>query len=494
MADFGAPVAANIQAPNPNQGIQTLSGLMGLQQQQQQIQAGAAQAQMAQQTAQQRQGIANIDWSKYDDGSGMISTDKMLGDPSLRAASGDQFMDVMKTGALIRSQQLQNKQSLLTLNNGLRDQLGSIAGALRTDPDVVNDTPAGRQKVSDALSRFGAAGGPDAQRVANIFGPMVEHVPQGSLAQGISTLQLQAMDTSHQSAAQAPSYVNTGGALSNINPQAAGGNLNGSPDVPLTISPSERQTVGVNPLTGGPTVVTKNGQGVVQGITNAPTQGVYVPQPGDKEALPVLSAERDAARQAYTNAGLQHTNNQIVLNNIDNVGATGVAGQGWRNIMSAFGFRAGDATDQATAYDLVGKGLERSALQAAQSMGPQTNAGLAAQVAANGSTHYTPAAIKEITKLNDAITTGAQSYQPGLERAIAANPSAGIFAKRSFDQAWGANFDPRIYQMYNAAKSGDSAEVNSIVSSLGGKNSAQFKALMEKAGNLERLSNTGGLQ
>ncbi|PEH66248.1 hypothetical protein CRM91_28715 [Burkholderia ambifaria] len=143
---------------------------------------------------------------------------------------------------------------------------------------------------------------------------------------------------------------------------------------------------------------------------------------------------------------------------------------------------------------MVGKGLERSALQAAQSMGPQTNAGLAAQVAANGSTHYTPAAIKEITKLNDAITTGAQSYQPGLERAIAANPSAGVFAKRSFDQAWGANFDPRIYQMYNAAKSGDAAEVNSIVSSLGGKNSAQFKALMQKAANLQKLSNTGVLQ
>ncbi|ABI86462.1 hypothetical protein Bamb_0903 [Burkholderia ambifaria AMMD] len=198
--------------------------------------------------------------------------------------------------------------------------------------------------------------------------------------------------------------------------------------------------------------------------------------------------------QAYANAGLQHTNNQIVLQNIDNVGATGVSGQAFRNIASAFGFNPGDAKDPATAYDMVGKGLERSALQAAQSMGPQTNAGLAAQVAANGSTHYTPAAIKEITKLNDAITTGAQSYQPGLERAIAANPSAGVFAKRSFDQAWGANFDPRIYQMYNAAKSGDAAEVNSIVSSLGGKNSAQFKALMQKAANLQKLSNTGVLQ
>lgn len=274
----------------------------------------------------------------------------------------------------------------------------------------------------------------------------------------------------------------------------APGMVTGTPGIPNQLGPGERQQVGTNPLTGGYQVTSKDANGNVTGITNPPTQGVYVPQPGDAQALPVLQAERDAARQQYSGAGLQHENNRIVLDNIDNVDATGPSGQAFRNIASAFGFNPGDAKDAATAYDMVGKGLERSALQAAQSMGPSTNAGLEAQIKANGSLAYTPQAIKQITRLNDAITSGTQVYQPGLERAIAANPSAGVFAKRQFDQQWGANFDPRIFEMYNAAKSGDTATVNSIVNSLGGKNSPQFKALMNKAANLNKLSNGGGLQ
>ncbi|MGG1948968.1 hypothetical protein AB1286_29880 [Trinickia sp. NRRL B-1857] len=260
------------------------------------------------------------------------------------------------------------------------------------------------------------------------------------------------------------------------------------------VGPEGRQTVTGNPLTGGMSVVNRDANGNITGVTNPPTQGVYVPQPGDVQALPELQAERDSARTQYTAAGTQHENNRIVLSNIDNVGATGVSGPAWRNIASVFGLNPGDAKDSATAYDMVGKGLERSALQAAQSMGPQTNAGLDAQIKANGSLGYTPQAIKEITKLNDALVTGTQSYQPGLERAIAANPSAGVFAKRQFDQAWGANFDPTIFRYYNAIKNGDAAEQQAIVKQLGGLNSKGYNAMMQKAKNLQQLSNTGSLQ
>jgi|SRR6516164_694318 hypothetical protein len=296
--------------------------------------------------------------------------------------------------------------------------------------------------------------------------------------------------------------LNTGGQnvaySTNAEYGKAPGTLTGNPGIPNEVGPGERQTVGTNALTGGPTVVSKDASGNVTGITNPPTSGVYIAQPGDAQDLPVLSAERDQARSMYNNAGLQHNNNQLILQNIDSVGATGQSGSWFRNIASGLGFNPGEANkdgkfDPATAYDLVGKGLERSALQAAQSMGPQTNAGLAAQVAANGSTHYTPAAIKEVTKLNDAIVTGSQSYQPGLERAIAANPAAGVFAKRQFDQQWGANFDPVIYQYYNAIKSGDKGEQAAILKKLGGTGSDAYKAMLQKAKNLQQLSNTGSL-
>jgi hypothetical protein len=511
MADFGAPVADQIQPPNPNQPLQTLSGLLNLRNQQQayqlgqqQLQVGEGAAQQAQQQMAERQLYQGALASGKDpDGNSLKNPDGTLNYPAV-SNFANKYLPLSGQGIQQNIISTLNNANIyhsnaLKLTNDQRDAVSGVIASGIGEPDssgvmsrldsLAQQNPDLAPFIKSAQQGVSAipAGVPQAQR-----DQVLRHVVQGLQPAGTTAAQ------------QTPSIGTTtgpGGGLQavQLNPNAAGGVAPVGGEIAQGLPLGERQNVSSNPLTGGPTVISKNGQGQVTGITNAPTQGVYVPQPGDAQALPVLQAERDAARQAYTNAGLQHTNNQIVLSNIDNVGATGLAGSGWRNLVSAFGFNPGDANkdgkfDPATAYDLVGKGLERSALQAAQSMGPQTNAGLAAQVAANGSTHYTPTAIKEITKLNDAITTGAQSYQPGLERAIAANPSAGVFAKRQFDQQWGANFDPRIYQMYNAAKSGDTAEVNSIVNSLGGKGSPQFKALMEKAANLQKLSNTGSAQ
>lgn len=252
---------------------------------------------------------------------------------------------------------------------------------------------------------------------------------------------------------------------------------------------SERNNVGVNPITGAYNLTTKDAFGNVTSIQNAPTQtDVYNPQPGDKDKIPELSAEVLSAKNSALNAGVQHENNRLILDNIDNVGATGIAGPGWRNIQSAFGFTGDSPNNSATAYDMVGKALERSALQAAQSMGPQTNAGLAAQIAANGSLHYTPDAIKQITKLNDGIVSGQEAYYPGLQKATS-GPN-GVLEKQQYDQQWGQNFDPRIFMLNNAIKSGDKQQISSIMSQLGKDG---YQKLLQKARNLQSLSQNGKL-
>lgn len=53
--DFGAPVAANIQVPDPNKPLQTLSGLMGIQRQKQALQIGQQQLQVGEGDVQQAQ-------------------------------------------------------------------------------------------------------------------------------------------------------------------------------------------------------------------------------------------------------------------------------------------------------------------------------------------------------------------------------------------------------------------------------------------------------
>jgi hypothetical protein len=512
MATLDTSIPLQAQQFNPfqsmGQATQALSGLAQLQNIRQQNQLMQAETtnlnNQADQTTQQ-----NVEWKAYadllkndpdhlihDPNTGLLDTQKaqqwqMNNMPLTGAQFGDALVSHMNTVNQWRT-------NVANTSDQDRARIASTASAFM-GPNGVVGTP---EQIGNAFNtlrgQLASDGGQATWNMAMQGLHNVQNNPAG-MQMLLGSISRIGTPAATQAAARqsATSFINNGATTMPVANTsdfgAAPGTVTGV-GVNNQLGPGERQQVGTNQLTGGPTVISRDANGNVTSITNAPTQGVYVPQPGDAQALPVLQNERDAARVQFANAGLQHTNNQIVLDNIDNVGATGAAGQAFRNIASAFGFNAGDAKDSATAYDLVGKGLERSALQAAQSMGPQTNAGLEAQIKANGSLSYTPEAIKQVTRLNDAITSGTQAYQPGLERAIAANPSAGVFAKRQFDQAWGANFDPRIFEMYNAAKGGDTATVNSIVSGLGGKNSAQFKSLMKKAANLTQLSNGGSLE
>lgn len=505
MPDFGAPVAGGINAPNPNQSLQTLSGVLGiakqqqgLQQGQQALDVGAGQVQQAQQQQQERQLLQQAMSTGQDpDGNPIKGADGEV-DPTKLAGFANKYLPL--TGQGVQQTIIQTLHNRLQLNDAVRglgqNYRNDISGIVRSG--IGSDDPA--STVSSGLAAY-VKQNPDAapavSRAQALIAQAPPNMPPAARDAALNKLAMEFQPAATTAAQQAPQMGTTTGPNGGVQafqtnplspvPMGATG-----PEVAQGIPLGQRAEVSSNPLTGGPTVINKNGQGQVTGITNAPTQGVYVPQPGDAQALPGLSAEREAARGAYAGAGTAHANNQLVLQNIDNVAATGPLGQKARNALSLFGVNSN--SDAATAYDLVGKGLERSALQAAQSMGPNTNAGLDAQIKANGSLGYTPQAIKEVTKLNDALTTGVQSYQPGLERAISSNPSAGVFAKRQFDQQWGANFDPNVFKYYNAIKAGDTDEQQAIVKQLGGLNSKGYNAMMQKAQNLQKLSNSGSLE
>lgn len=505
MPDFGSPVANGITPPNPQQSLQTLSGILGVAQQkqalqsgQQQLQVGAGQAQQAQQEMSERQLLQQtLATGKDPDGNSVKNPDGSINNVAMGAFANK---SLPLTGQGVQQHIIATQANQIGLNDSVRglgqSYKNDISGIVRSGIGAQNPAPL----VSNALDAYVQQNPDAATAVAHtkaLVGNLNPGMPPADRDQSLQRLAMQLQPAASTAAQQAPQMGTTTGPGGGVqafqtNPLSAVPMGATGPEVAQGVPLGERSNVGTNGLTGGPVVVNKNGQGQVTGITNAPTQGVYVPQPGDAQALPGLSAEREAARGAYAGAAAAHTNNQLVLQNIDNVAATGPLGLKARNVLSAFGVR--QDSDAATAYDLVGKGLERSALQAAQSMGPNTNAGLDAQIKANGSTGYTKDAIKEVTKLNDALTTGVQSYQPGLERAIAANPSAGVFAKRQFDQQWGANFDPNVFKYYNAIKAGDTTEQQAIVKQLGGLNSKGYNAMMQKAQNLQKLSNSGSIE
>jgi hypothetical protein len=166
---------------------------------------------------------------------------------------------------------------------------------------------------------------------------------------------------------------------------------------------------------------------------------------------------------------------------------TGSLGALTQKIASATGFQLGP-NESATDYNVLGKMLERSALAAAQSMGPHTNAGLEAAVRANGSLDYTPAALKKIAYLNDALTTGTELYRQGLERAIQADPTQNVFAKRDFDQQWSKVATPQALRLKNAVDNGDTEEIQAITKEVGGKGSPGARKLHDQLTQLLRLS------
>ena len=456
MADFGSPVAQNVNV-DPSKGLSMLSDILGIkskqlgiQQQQQALQGQAAQVQQEQQTAAQRQGIAGIDWSKYDDGTGVISTDKMLDDKDLQKRAGDQFLDVLKAGAGARTQQLQNKQVLVGLNNQLRDQFGSVVGALRTDPDVVNDTPAGRAKVDAAIARFGAAGGEDAQRVSQIYAPITTRAPPGQLDRGLKAIQLQAMDATQQAEAQQPRYVGAGNRLEQTNPLAAGSNI----------------TTGIAP--GNQLVSDYAGR---QGVFN-PQQGAVKPI-GGQDFGATTPGEVDTVKQATDRIGqirheAQDARTQLdILNRIKalaSVTAMGPLMDRFNKAKTLLGQLPGmeRVAESAQNFNELTKFLAQNAARQGAALGlTGSDARLEAAQHAMPNTEMDPKTIQRVAEYQSGLVQMAKAKADALDEWLS-KPGNSPKNQAEFEKVWRENADPRLFQIKAIENQNDAAAYSSL--------------------------------
>jgi hypothetical protein len=244
--------------------------------------------------------------------------------------------------------------------------------------------------------------------------------------------------------------------------------------------------------TGGGTALANPATGQVKPLMPAAPSAPQVDFPaGENGATQAeLQLQRTAAQQAANTAPTMHNLNRSVISEVDNGITTGKLGELIQKVKSATGF----AGDTGTDYNTLGKLLERSAITAAQGMGPHTNAGLEAQVRANGSTEYSPGAIRKIAALNDAAVTGSTLYQAGLENAITSNGGS-VFAKRQFDQQWAKAMNPsngvdgvQALRLKNAVDSGDDKEKTQILKEVGGPGSKGARELLSKLKSLHDLA------
>lgn len=208
MPDMIQPIGAMIKPPDSSQAINTMSGILGLQQQRQTLQTGQytqdtaqANAQMTQQDAANRQAAGaffkSFDIAKHHGDDGTLDLDSALTSPEFKA-TGDASPEIAKSLLAIKNSQLQAKTGLAALNGTLRDQFSSQVAGLSEDPDVKAGNQTGRGKVLDAVQQFGKVGGPDAQRVASVYGQVLQNTPPEKMAQALSNLQLQAKSAGEQ--------------------------------------------------------------------------------------------------------------------------------------------------------------------------------------------------------------------------------------------------------------------------------------------------------
>jgi len=472
MADL---VGLNTQVPDI---LPKLSQLLQIQQQQTQL-AGA------QQTQRQRAALARYDFGQHVGEDGTVDLNSLTQDPELRAAAGDQYLDVLQHAAAAKQSQLEAKSKLFSLRG---DQVASLAQTitpLLSDPDVAEDNEKGRQKVNEAWMQYGQLHGDEALPVLRTFAAPLKNAPPGKMQQALRMIQMQALDVEKQRQARLPTLVNKGGSLVNVNPDAS----TAAPgEIPLTLPPGANIVTDqkgaqfvLNPQTNQVTPVGE-GRGVAPNAApNSPTftQPKYVGQSEDiRSQQQEVANTRAAADQAPANRNIfQHvlkladeTNTGPLVSYLQN---TKIGGQ-------VFG----------DDYQELGKYLEKNAISNMQAMGgPPSDARLSAAVAANGSTQFNPKALKAVTQFNYATNTGLEKYRQGIDKAIGtSNPDYGQLPK--FKSEWAKNFDIQAFELENAVADGDAAAQKRI---LVGLNKSQRADLARKMQNLDSLSATGQL-
>lgn len=475
----------------PVDAFQKMSQLLTIRQQQQALKGQAAEVQMTQQSAAQRAALAKYDWNKHVGQDGVIDLNS-LADPELRAAAGDQYLDIVSKAVAARDAQLQTKRTMMALQGDRIEAFGNTVGSLLSDPDIANDKEGkGIQKVNQALQQYYELYGDEVLPIIAAYSPQLKQLPPGKLPGALRNIQLQAMDVSKQKAAQAPEYVSKGGSVVNVNPAVGAGIPQ---EIAMTLPPGasivqdaagaqyvlDPQTNTVTPVGTG-----RGGKGAPapSAPPSAPTfrQPQYIGQGADIERA---QTEVDETRKVAANVGQNRNINQQILR-LSKETTTGPLAA-FAQSKGLVGQIAGDN------FQELSKFLEKNALANMQAMGgPGSDARLEAATAATGSTKFNREALQAVTKFNDATNTALEQYRTAMDRAVGTkNPDYTNLPE--FKAAWAANFDVDIFRYENAVRDGDEEEIDKIRAELKG-NARRAKELQQKAANIRKLTETGGL-
>ncbi len=264
------------------------------------------------------------------------------------------------------------------------------------------------------------------------------------------------------------------------------GTPTGGAGVAEQVPPTQRQQVTPDAF-GNPSISTRDANGnIIGGPGVANPLGPKPLAPGDTQAIPQLAQERAQVNAAAQQVPAQRFNNAQIMSLANNA-TEGPGSAQWNKMLGTIGLANNAAEDAASQYQLIGHYVALQAQNNASAMGVHTDAGQALSSMATGSPEMNKTALVEATRTNDALATGVQDFNTGMEAAIKGN-GGDVRAKRDFQNQWAQNFDPNIYKIKNALQAGDQQTATSIWNGLSATQQQQLKT---KQQNLINLINNG---
>ena len=340
MADFQA-VALGIKPPDPDQGFKSISSILGikgqqigLQQKAIELQQQGQQLQQEQLKTQQMQGVQNFfqsfDPTQHIGSDGTTDVDSVHNSDTYKNAGNAKPL-IDQTLNQIRGHQLQNKQSLQSLDNDTMSHLAQGLGPLQSDPDVKADNQAGRDKVREFYRNF-ASLSPQAARIAGTWGQVVDKAKQGHLGDAVYAQQLMGADVMGQRSQQNPQETRTGAGTLNRN----------VPTGELTAPPGAAPGSTLNPTpvqVAGQTRVATNTAEAQTAPSVASSQGVATRVEQAKGAANNTIQAQDALNRA-----------KAILESPEapDTGAYFERVKSLKNLMSSIGIDTGSANDMNT--------------------------------------------------------------------------------------------------------------------------------------------------
>jgi hypothetical protein len=220
---------------------------------------------------------------------------------------------------------------------------------------------------------------------------------------------------------------------------------------------------------------------VVAAPTNAP---VRMPPGETPDTLKASQQIRMTANNGAAEVPMQQFNSNQIIKLADDV----TTGKGVGLLTSLSGGYAALpwTSDQATNLNQLGHYM------ALQTSSLAKTAGLSGTDAANrlagemsGTTEWTAPAIKQTARVNRALSTGTELFNMGVENAFKRTQSP--FSAREFQNKWSGTADINAIRLYDALKNNDREAIAEVVRQAGGQNSAGYKSLVNKIGQMNAL-------